>query len=219
MKGSMQDGLTNFTLDSVSVIILAREHNPTIVNPDFLKGNGIVGSDWETADNPPLLSSPGLAIVSFRNGIQWHVDPNNLTIQEEVNGDFKESYLVHKCAEKYVEVLRYVPYTALGMNWHLSIGAEEPLNWVKNRFLREGEWQSSIEPLSIGFKIPPSWTLTLNVRGRGNERSIGLDCNHHTEIGHEYRELERIRLALNKFSSFQEDLKQTLKKYFEEKLS
>lgn len=167
-----------------------------------------------------MLSSPGLALVSFRNGVQWRVDPNNLTIQEGVRGDFKESYLIHKCAERYVKVLETVPYTALGLNWHFDIRLKEEdlLNWMRNRFLKEGEWKNEIEPSSFAFKIPPSWTLTLTLFSV-KELKLILDCNYHTNIASEDNKAEKICSVLGKLSDYQKSLKQILKKYFEEKLS
>jgi len=32
----------NFNLDSFSIVVLAQAHNPSILNPDFLKNNGII---------------------------------------------------------------------------------------------------------------------------------------------------------------------------------
>jgi len=201
-------------------VISAQTHNPTIVNPDFLKKHNIAEDDWETAGNPPFLSSPGLALISFKNGVQWQVDPSNLTIREGVWGDFKESYFIYKSAEKYVKVLEHVPYTALGLNWHFDIRLkeEELLNWMRNRFLKEGEWKNEIEPSGFAFKIPPSWTLTLTLFS-ARELKLGLDCNYHTNIASEDNKVEKICSVLGGLSDYQESLKKILKKYFEEKLS
>jgi len=216
----MSDDSIDFSLNNVSVVILAQTHNPAIVNPDFLKKHKIAENEWEIVVGPSLLLSPGLALISFKNGVQWQVDPNNLTIQEGVGGDFKESYLIYKSAERYVKVLEHVPYTALGLNWHFDIRLKEEdlLNWMRNRFLKEGEWRNEIEPSSFAFKILPSWTLTLS-SVRVEELTLKLDCNYHTNIASEDNKVEKICSVLGDLSDHQESLKKIREKYFEEKLS
>jgi hypothetical protein len=41
----------NPTLDTeyFSIILAARKHNPTMVNPDFLVGSRVVPGEWELA--------------------------------------------------------------------------------------------------------------------------------------------------------------------------
>jgi hypothetical protein len=34
-------------LYELAVVLVARNHNPTILNPDFLKFNGMVPDNWE----------------------------------------------------------------------------------------------------------------------------------------------------------------------------
>ncbi len=218
----MSDDSISFSLNNVSIVILANAHNPTILNPDFLKNHKIAENEWEIDDKKfPFLSSPSLALISFTNGVHWQVDLNNLTIREDVDGDFKESYIIHKCTEKYIKVLERVPYTALGLNWHFYIKLKEEklLNWMRKQFLKEGEWKNTIEPSSFAFKIPPAWTLTLFSVKTEKELKLRLDCNYHTDIASDNNKARKICSVLEGFSGYQKSLKQILKKYFEEKLS
>lgn len=207
-------------LKSVSVVILAKTHNPAIVNPDFLKKNGIVEEDWEMAANYPPLSSPMLASISFKNGVQWQVTPDNCTVREKVEDNFKESYLAHECAKKYIGVLEHIPYTAIGQNWHLSVKpAERDMQtWLKTHFLKPGDWQSDTEPINFAFGIssPPSRPLcsfSLNA-----QQSI-LDCNFHSDVSSARNKVDALCKTLSEFKKNQEFLKGALKKYFKEDLS
>ena len=40
-----------------AVVVLAREHNPTILHPSFLGAQGIVPKDWQLAE-PPMCTPP-----------------------------------------------------------------------------------------------------------------------------------------------------------------
>ena len=57
------------TLDiqELAAVVVARNHNPTILNPDFLKYNNIVPANWELAESP--LCTPPVAQVKYTNGI------------------------------------------------------------------------------------------------------------------------------------------------------
>jgi len=50
-----------------SVVIAAQNHNPTILNPDFLIRNEIVGADWKLAQAPVCVEP--FAQVQYTNGV------------------------------------------------------------------------------------------------------------------------------------------------------
>ena len=104
----MPDKPFEVKLNSVSVVILARVHNPAIINEDFLKSRSIVEQEWEVRspspndDEPVRITTPGFSVVSFTNGIQLDVNPRACSFIEKVEGGFKDSYLIHDCAKRYV---------------------------------------------------------------------------------------------------------------------
>lgn len=211
----MPNSNIGYKLDNVSVVILAQEHNPAIVNPDFLKTKGIVKNNWDIDNNAPTFSTPTLSLICFKNGVQWQVSPEKCTIAEKVESvEFKGSYLVQECAKKYVKTLKYIPYTALGINWNLSLDVKEEdlQNWIKTRFLKSGKWQNDITLTNFTFKVPPQCNLTLNAQNKM------INCNFHTDISSTGEKVKVINSALNKFRSNQENLKNTLNKYFKEDL-
>ncbi|QMU55836.1 MAG: hypothetical protein GKS04_01350 [Candidatus Mycalebacterium zealandia] len=203
-------------LSSVSVVILAKDHNPTIVNPDFLKNHDIVGSDWEIADNQPSLTTPVNSIVSFKNGVQWDVNPERCTIKERVEGDFKDSYLIQNCTKKFVEVLLHVPYHAIGINWHIFFefkNQEVVFTWFKRRFLKEGKWQNKIFPRNLGFQVGSDCTFFLDTKNLPVGR-ISVGCNFHTDIKNAENKVKSIRSVLGKIKKNQATLKKHLDSYF-----
>jgi len=62
--------------------IAARNHNPTVLTPEFLKYSGIVPEDWELA-RQPASSNPGSHVV-FTNGINIVAQPNQIVFSEPI---------------------------------------------------------------------------------------------------------------------------------------
>lgn len=56
----------SLAVQELAIIIAAKNHNPTILTPDFLKYTGIVPADWELARQPIFTSSVAQVIFTLR---------------------------------------------------------------------------------------------------------------------------------------------------------
>ena len=126
-----------FWLHSVSVVITAQFHNPSILNQDFLVSQAIVPSNWEVAQ---AVTTPAVSIVGYRNGIQLIVDEGKLTIVEDCKSSFQDEYHAHKVVSAYLNKLLHVPYRSLGLNCRVSMKQENPKDWLMHHFLKPGNW-------------------------------------------------------------------------------
>ena len=144
---------TPYRVHSVSVVVTAEFHNPSILNRDFLMSNGIVPKDWEVVE---AITTPPVSIVRYSNGIQWNVDQSRLTVEENCGSPFQNEYLAHRLAVAYLETLPHVPYRSLGLNYVVSIKQDDPEHWLSQRFLRPGPWTER-EPKVLG--MVPKFTL------------------------------------------------------------
>lgn len=54
-------------IQELAIVVVGKNHNLTILNPDFLKTNGIVPDEWQLAVSP--VSVDPLAQVIFQNGL------------------------------------------------------------------------------------------------------------------------------------------------------
>ena len=160
---------TPYRVHSVSVVVTAEFHNPSILNRDFLVLNGIVPKDWEVVE---AITTPPVSIVRYSNGIQWNVDQSRLTIDENCGSPFQNEYLVHRLAVAYLETLPHVPYRSLGLNYVVSIRQDEPEQWLSQRFLRSGPWTEQ-EPKVLGM-VPK---FTLNAQGAACHISFSAGQN------------------------------------------
>lgn len=124
-------------LHSVSVVVTAQFHNPSILNRDFLISQAIVPESWEVAE---AFTTPALSLVSYRDGIRLTVDEGKLTVIENCKSSFQEEYRVHKAVNAYLMKLPHVPYRSLGLNCQVSMRQEDPQGWLMRRFLKPGNW-------------------------------------------------------------------------------
>ena len=126
-----------FWLHNISVVVTARYHNPSVLNPGFLEANRIVPKEWKVDE---AVTTPPLSIVTYQQGIVWNLDQTTLTVTENCDPDQSE-FDVHRQVAEYVKTLPHVPYQGLGLNCVLSFEATDPEKWLTQRFLRPGPWR------------------------------------------------------------------------------
>ena len=126
-----------YRLHSVSVVVTAEFHNPSILNPDFLVSREIVPSDWVVTE---AVTTPPVSIVQYDNGIRWTVEQSNLTVTEICESTFRDNYRVYELVSAYLCKLPHVPYRSLGLNCVASLKQDHPAEWLIQRFLKLGPW-------------------------------------------------------------------------------
>ena len=169
-------------LHSISVVVTAQVHNPSILNPDFLSSHGIVPKNWTVTQT---LTTPAAAVVKYTNGIAWTVDQLCLTVTENSGPAFGASYRSHGLVRTYLERLPYVPYRALGLNCQVSKPESDPRRWLVERFA--ADWLQD-DPRVRGLK--PSLALdagnavcniTLGDATVDDRECVFAECNVHHE--------------------------------------
>ena len=103
---------SNYRLHAVTVVITAASHNPSMLNPDFLKTQRIVPSGWEVSES---VSTPPVSMIMFANGIQWVMDESVLNVIERCDSGFQDGYAIHQTVIRYLETVTHVPYRNLGL--------------------------------------------------------------------------------------------------------
>jgi len=142
--------MLKFSLHWVNVVILAKFHNPSILNPDFLERNNIVPAEWKAIE---VLTTPAFATVKYERNVVFILDQERLEIRKECD-TFKDDYEVHEFASKYVTILPHVTYQSVGLNWQISIEKEEPERFLTERFINsEALKESKSELLQSSIKL------------------------------------------------------------------
>ena len=168
-----------FSLHSVSVVVTAQFHNPSILNPDFLVSREIVPADWTVAET---LTTPPVSVVKYKNGVEWSVDQSRLTVAEKNGPAFVDSYRVHQLVIEYLRKLPHVPYRSLGLNCQVSALQTNSQRWLIERFA--ANWLSE-ERTVLG--MTPKFALDagdavchISVADAPKDgKRVVLDCNMH----------------------------------------
>ena len=178
-----------FWLHSVSVVVTAEFHNPSILSHSFLVSEGIVPKEWEVKE--PIVTPP-LSVLRYNNGIQWIVEQTKLVLSENLESSFQEKYQIHRIASRYLEKLPHVPYRSLGLNCEISLSREDPQQWLIDQFLKSDILLK--HDLNI-LGMVPKFTLAMDdallhvTLSGGNaqrgvdksESAVIIDCNLHFE--------------------------------------
>ena len=98
----------------VEFVLAVDKHNPILLNPEFLKTEGIIPSDWELTQPPTYIQ--GTALVVFQNGIYIAHQGNVIAFFEDTRTKQLENLEVPQIVQNYVEVFPNENYRAVGLN-------------------------------------------------------------------------------------------------------
>ena len=201
-------------LHSVSVVVTAEYHNPSILNPDFLVSRGIAPKDWNVAET---LTTPPVSVVKYTNGIAWTVDQSRLTVTESCGPAFREHYESHALVTSYLERLPHVPYRGLGLNCQVSILQDDPQRWLIERFA--ADWLRG-DPQVRGMR--PAFTLnaedavcniTFAEAAPDDSPCVAAECNlHHPGL----LDVEGLQAAIARWAERQRFILSTLGRLLED---
>lgn len=139
----------------LTIVIVAHNHNPTILNPDFLYRNKIVPDDWKKAEDP-ICTGP-LARVIFQNGIAIEAQFDKLLFREADTAAIPEKTPLGQIAVRYVDTLPHVTYGPVGINPHgyVECDSEEQMRlFLTSTLLSDGPWREvGDEPPHAGVRL------------------------------------------------------------------
>lgn len=136
-----------------SLVVIANDHNPTIINPNFLAQQEIIKSDWGWSVTGEPITTPPFAMVTYSNGVTITVETNKLQVTDD-SGTSPVQSKIEEIVKKYVKVLQHIPYKAVGINFRSTVNFENPGAFLKQHFLRKGNWDTDHHPLqSMGLKL------------------------------------------------------------------
>ena len=167
-------------LESVSVVVTAEFHNPSILNPDFLVSRGIVPTNWRVSET---LTTPPVSVVKYDNGVEWAVDQSRLNVSEKAGPSFDGPFHVHTLVEKYLTKLPHVPYRDLGLNCRVAMKELDPRSWLFKRFappwLQDEHIVRGLSPKLVLDARDAVCHFSLVDALQEGDRYVVADCNVH----------------------------------------
>jgi len=214
----MKPGLEIF---ECSIVAAASNHNPTILNPDFLKRNKIVPEEWETKK---VLCTEVISQVVFQNGLVITVEPKRIVFLEN-DPDRSTSPRLDEISIQYVKTLPHAAYTAVGVNFKGVVAfdhLDQARSWLLEKLVASGPWKEigngiqgagltlvyEIRDAKLTLKVDPA---ELQRAGEPSSRPVVLfDGNFHRELP-----TGNHSLALSRIEAIMKDWKEDRKSFFE----
>lgn len=144
-------------IQELAIVVTAKNYDPSLLNPGFLKHSGVVPEDWQLSGQP-VVNNRGSQIV-FSNGVYVGAQPNRLMFVEALNN--KEDTSTAEApglAHRYTEILRNLEYQAIGVNFRGYITCNNPEktenSYIFDNLIQPGEWQNcGSEPVKAGLNL------------------------------------------------------------------
>lgn len=191
-----------------SVVIAANSHNPTILNADFLRHNGIVGGNWQPTED--CLTSPLFSRVAFNGGLEVQADPMRVKFEQTGDALVADSLVCASAAKGYLKTVPHVPYVATGVNVKCVL-QNLPLHRVSGLFASSKDWTMfhSVVPRfelkAIYEMTGKSMTLDVQEQLSGTDRFTICRTNVHRQVDEENQQL-RLNSMLTALDSWEIDL-------------
>ena len=213
MSGAFVDSSDmQIDLFGFSVVVVAEANNPTMLNPDFLRHNDIVGTHWRLSESRPPLTTPMLSEVTFEGGLIVRADPNRVTFEQQGGALSLEDIACVDMAKSYLKTAPHVPYTAFGVN---------PRAVVRNSsfsrlsdMLRSNGSEMTFDSIVPRFELKAIYEmedkrLTLELQEEKDDHGPFRLCHAHANIHRDIAETNqqmRVNSMLASLDSWRNDL-------------
>jgi hypothetical protein len=160
----------SLNIQEIAIAIAAKQHNPTILTPDFLKYSGIVPNSWELA-KPPIITDSTAQVV-FENDIGITAYVNRVIFTEVIATKEPTDVEIPSLVSKYLKTLPQVDYQGVSINFRGHVFFEQPNNTARNyilgTLLNPGPWHE------FG-KAPVQTAIRFNYTLEGAQLSLDIN--------------------------------------------
>ncbi|MEA5594728.1 hypothetical protein [Rivularia sp. UHCC 0363] len=130
-------------IQEIAITIAAKNFNPTILNPDFLRYGDLIPEDWELARSP-VYTKTAVQLI-FKNGVGIIAQPNRMVFVEALNTKNLDEIEIPLITRKCIEKLPKLDYQAVGINPRGYVtydSNDEAYSYFHQTLLNSGEWQN-----------------------------------------------------------------------------
>lgn len=170
-----------------SCVVVADQHNPSILNSDWLVKTKIVDGKWKVVE--PGIVTPAFARCLYANGVEIILEPNRLSVNL-AGDDRKLSSGLSDIVRRYVRTLSHIPYKHQGNNFRFLVKMPEVVSALKGKLIRKGAWSAeNISKIQAMLQYSGrDCTINLSVESNTVEAENGcgedkdvliLDFNYH----------------------------------------
>jgi len=187
---------------NAAIVVVAREHTPSMLHPSFLESQGIVSSDWKLLE-PPICTPP-ISIVKYNNGVVLTAESNKLQVLQTPVESSKLDLVIPELTSRYIEKFPHISYIAVGVNFAFIIQI-----FIKEKVHDLGDLKLKSASIRLAYPISTDkQRVVLNVSCEPKEviergeakRGILVSANYHHYIDEE-KTLEDTMKAISTFES------------------
>lgn len=125
-----------------SIVLLANNHNPTLISDSFLCDSHIIKKLDEIDKTLGFIMTPIVTQLQFKNGTSFLLDPQRLKISS------KEGEDPYKKAQNYTKALQYIKCKGIGINFDYIVKEND----TQNLFKIDGQKDYEIVTIDLRFK-------------------------------------------------------------------
>ena len=201
------------TLIALSVVLVADNIDPSMINPDFLRHNGIVGFDLKT-EQPPV-STPVFSQAVFEGGLSVVAQPGRFDFTQRGEA-LTEDVAIPGIARSFLEKVPHPAYKAVGINLTGVRPLEDASEGAVTALIEGGKWMAfgGVSP-AVSLQAVYSCEgkqIIMNVSDAKKQEtdgseSLGLlfSANIHRDISETTQE-QRIARMMSVLSEWKNDL-------------
>jgi hypothetical protein len=157
-------------IEELTISLVIKNFNPTVLSYDFLNMSGIVPSDWELARQPVI--NPRGSQVSFKNGVNIIAQPNTVSFVEGLGTKEVKDLQFANIAKKYVSKMSNAEYQGISISPKIIVpfpkDEEGGKNFINETLLSNGLWRN------FGNVTAQA---SLNLFYELNDRQLALNIN------------------------------------------
>lgn len=126
-------------INAFSVVLVADNIDPSMINPDFLRHSGIVGSDLKT-EQPPV-STPVLSQAIFEGGFSVVAQPDRFIVVQQGEA-LTDDIATPDIAKRLLEKVPHPAYKAIGINVSCIRPLDDASEGVATALIERGKWMA-----------------------------------------------------------------------------
>lgn len=200
-------------LIELGVVVVMKNHDPRLLNPDYLRNNEIVGPGFSA--DADMFVSPLLSHVTFSGAGSLFImgDADRLTVKHGGLGVSADDMASARIAETYLQKRETLHCTAVGINPKVFMAVEDPDNRKISNLLAPNlawtKYKDAVSDVRLGvrYRFPDkSVTLSLNSTvDKDGRRGIVFEGNIHRDIA-QSNSREQTQKTMAVLRSWREDL-------------
>ncbi len=181
------------TLYEMGIVIVGQNHNPSILNPDFLWRKEIVSEETKHNEGS-TFSTPVASQCIFENGLQIISEPNRISFLK--TGIETESPLCYDTAKKYLRIVPLVHYTAVGINFSGFGDTFAPHNMLSDKSRNKYKGIDPSAEITLTYPLPDTAVnLTVKSTRLEDKEKVVVHGNFHHGINADEGESYKVAIA------------------------